>query len=116
MKIEIQVGEQVVQAHLLDNPAARDFAALLPLELTLEDYGKIEKVADLPSKLSKQDAPSGYDPKVGDLTFYAPWGNLAIFIQDFSYSSGLIHLGSIDSGIEHLQTPGRLPARIRKKE
>jgi hypothetical protein len=39
---------------------------------------------------------------VGDITYYAPWGNLAIFYRDFGYSPGLVRLGRIDSGIETL--------------
>jgi hypothetical protein len=40
---------------------------------------------------------------VGDITYYAPWGNLAIFYKDFSYSAGLIKLGTLDSGSEALR-------------
>lgn len=115
MKIEIVVGEEIVKAHLLDNPTARDFAALLPLELTLEDYGKIEKIDDLPKKLTKEGAPAGYKPSAGDITYYAPWGNLAIFLRGFSHSSGLISLGKIDSGLELLAQEGELAVVIRKK-
>ncbi len=43
-----------------------------------------------------KDAPAGYKPSVGDITFYAPWGNLAIFYKGFSYSNGLIVMGKID--------------------
>jgi hypothetical protein len=32
---------------------------------------------------------------VGDITYYAPWGNLAIFYRDFGYSPGLVRLGHI---------------------
>jgi hypothetical protein len=115
MKIEIIVGDKAAEAHLLDNPTARDFAALLPLELSLEDYGKIEKISDLPKKLTKEDAPAGYKPSAGDITYYAPWGNLAIFLRGFSYSSGLIPLGKIDSGLELLTREGTLAVVIRKK-
>ena len=58
---------------------ARDFISLLPLTLTLEDYAKTEKISDLPRTLTKERAPAGSDPSVGDITYYSPWGNLAIF-------------------------------------
>jgi hypothetical protein len=44
MKIRLQVDDQVVTATLYDNATARDFAALLPLSLTLEDYAVIERI------------------------------------------------------------------------
>jgi hypothetical protein len=39
---------------------------------------------------------------VGYITYYAPWGNLAVFDEDFDHSPGLVKLGRIDSGIEAL--------------
>lgn len=61
-----------------------------------------EKVSDLPKRLATSGAPPGADPQVGDIAYYAPWGNLAIYYRDFEYSSGLVKLGHIDSGIEKL--------------
>jgi len=102
MKIKISSGNSVLSATMLDNATSRDFMSLLPLTLTLRDYAGTEKISDLPRKLSTQGAPPGSDPSVGDITLYAPWGNLAIFYRDFDYASGLIILGRIDSGIEDL--------------
>ena len=86
-----------------DTPTVRDFVKQLPLKLKLEDYSSTEKIAYLPNKLSTQNAGAGFDPDVGDITYYAPWGNLAIFYQDFGYSHNLIRLGRITSGMEHLR-------------
>jgi hypothetical protein len=102
MQIKISTGNAVLTATMLDNATSRDFMSLLPLKLTLKDYAGTEKISDLPRKLSTQGAPSGSDPSVGDITLYAPWGNLAIFYKDFGYASGLIILGKIDSGVEKL--------------
>jgi hypothetical protein len=52
MKIRLQVDGQDVNATLDDNATARDFAALLPLSLTLTDYARIERIAYLPCKLA----------------------------------------------------------------
>jgi len=102
VKIKITADNAVLTATMLDNATSHDFISLLPISLTLKDYAGTEKVGDLPRKLSTQGAPSGSDPSVGDITLYAPWGNLAIFYKDFGYASGLIILGKIDSGIEKL--------------
>ena len=106
MKISIRVQDKVITATLTDNATSRDFVSLLPMSLTLEDYAATEKVSDLPRKLSTEGAPAGSTPSVGDIAYYAPWGNLAMFYKDFRYSSGLIKLGKIDSGIEALNYPG----------
>jgi hypothetical protein len=112
MKIRIKVGEKATTATLIDSKTTRDFVSLLPLNLTLKDYAGTEKISDLPRRLSTEGAPSGSDPSVGDITYYAPWGNLAIFYKDFGYASGLVILGKIDEGIEAFQVPGSLKVTI----
>lgn len=102
MKIKIAADNAVLIATMLDNATSRDFMSMLPLTLTLRDYAGTEKISDLPKKLSIEGAPSGSDPSVGDITLYAPWGNLAIFYRDFKYSSGLIILGKVDSGVDKI--------------
>ena len=110
MQIKIEVEGDTFTATLEDSETARDFASLLPLSLTLEDYAATEKISDLPRRLSTQDAPAGVTPKTGDLAYYAPWGNLAIFHKDFRYSKGLIKLGTLDSGVDVLRRSGSLKA------
>jgi hypothetical protein len=114
MKIRIEIEGTSVTATLDDTEAARDFASLLPLTMTLEDYNSTEKIAYLPRKLSTRGAPPGSDPDVGDIAYYAPWGNLAIFYRDFGYSTGLVKLGSIDAGVEALRRPGSLRVTIER--
>ena len=116
MKIRLTINGKAMTATLIDNATARDFLSLLPMTLTLDDYAATEKISYLPRKLSTADAPAGSDPSVGDIAYYAPWGNLAIFYKDFGYSRGLIQLGRIDSGIEVLNAPGPLKVTIEPVE
>ena len=102
MNIRMTMAGQIITASLDESDSARDFFAMLPLTLPLEDYAETEKIAYLPRKLTTQTAPEGIDPQVGDIAYYAPWGNLAIYYRDFGYSSGLIRLGRITSGLDAL--------------
>jgi hypothetical protein len=102
MDITIAIGSHVAKATLYDTAASRDFAALLPLTLSLRDYNNTEKIADLPGKLSTEGAPEGFTPSACDLTYYVPWGNLALFYKGFRYSPGLVSLGKVTSGMEYL--------------
>lgn len=111
-KIRLVVNGERLTAELEDNAVAREFAALLPLELTLRDYNRTEKIADLPSRLSIAEAPEGIDPAAGDIAYYAPWGNLAIFYRDFGYSRGLIRLARIEGTIAGLAGTGPVVVRI----
>ena len=113
-KIRMTVGGQEIIALLNDSAAARDFLSLLPMTLTLDDYHKTEKVSDLPKRLSTEGSPGGFDPSVGDITYYAPWGNLAIFYRDFGYAGGLVHLGVIESGMEFLNREESFEVKIER--
>jgi hypothetical protein len=112
MKIRLTFDGKAVDATLLDNTTARDLLSLLPMTLTVEDYASAEKVGYPPRKLSTAGAPAGVDPSVGDIAYYAPWGNLAIFYKDQGYANGLIKLGRIDSGVEALRVRGSLKVTI----
>jgi hypothetical protein len=108
----MKLGATLVTATLDDNETARDFASLLPLNLTLEDYAATEKVSDLPRKLSTKGAPAGTAASVGDVAYYAPWGNLALFHRASRYAEGLVKFGTLDSGVEDLRGRGPLKAMI----
>jgi len=112
----MDVAGTPLTATLDDNETARDFAAMLPLTLTLEDYASTEKISYLPRKLSTTGAPAGTAASAGDVTYYAPWGNLALFYRDFEYSSGLVTLGAVHGGVEVLRRRGRLTVTIERIE
>lgn len=116
MKIRLVLEGQTLSATLQDSPAARDFYSLLPLKLMLEDYAGTEKIAYPPRKLGIAGEPEGYAPAAGDLAYYAPWGNLALFHKRFRYSSGLVKLGQIESDLEPLRRPGKVAVSIERAE
>ena len=72
MNIRMTMAGQIITASLEESDSARDFFAMLPLTLPLEDYAETEKIAYLPRKLTTQTAPEGIDPQVGDIAYYAP--------------------------------------------
>ena len=112
MNLKLTVGDHVLTSALEDNATSRDFASLLPLTLTLKDYASTEKISDLPKRLSTHGAPEGSVPQVGDVAYYAPSGNLAIFHKDFKYSSGLINLAHFNGDIAALTVDGPVTVRI----
>ena len=112
MRISIKLGTKVITASLTDSATSRDFVSLLPITIELEDYAATEKIGYLPRKLSTVGAPAGTEPSIGDFAYYAPWGNLALFHKGFRYSSGLIPLGKIESGLEAVREPGSAMATI----
>ncbi|HDS1076168.1 TPA: hypothetical protein QDZ65_003236 [Stenotrophomonas maltophilia] len=112
MKIRLIINDQVLSATLEDSLPAREFIAQLPLTLQLEDYAATEKIAQLPRSLNVAGEPEGITPVAGDMAFYAPWGNLAIFHRPFGYSKGLVRLGRIQGGLQLLRKTGAVEVRI----
>jgi hypothetical protein len=112
MKIRIKLESQTFTATLDESATSRDFVALLPMTLTLKDYNRTEKISDLPKKLSTEGSPAGIDPDVGDIAYYAPWGNIAIFYRDFGYSDGLVKLGKLEGEVDALNNRETTKATI----
>jgi hypothetical protein len=112
MKIRIEFNGASMIATLYDNPSARDFASMLPLDLTIDDYSTNEKIAYLPRKLTEEGSGPFDNERPGDLGYYAPWGNLAFFYAGYRYSSGLIRLGRIDGDFAPLLMRGKFDLRI----
>jgi len=112
MELKITIGDNIAKALLYDTPTSNAFRKMLPLTITLEDYANTEKIAPLNAPLSTRNAPNGFQPSVGDLTYYAPWGNLALFYNHFSYADGLVALGKVTSGMEYLTTRGAFEVTI----
>ncbi|MDQ1015637.1 cyclophilin-like fold protein [Streptomyces afghaniensis] len=105
MNIRLTLNGRRIAATLNDSATARDFAAQLPLTLSLSDFHQAEKIADLPRKPTTSGAPEGADPKAGDLAYYAPWNQLATYYRDAPYATGLVPLGHMaDGGTEQLAT------------
>jgi hypothetical protein len=114
MRIRCRFGEQNFTVTLLENPSAREFAAMLPLELDIEDYSTNEKIAYLPRKLTEEGSGPFSNEAAGDLCYFAPWGNLAFFHSGYKYSNGLIRLGRLDDGPKPLFKRGKFSLHIER--
>lgn len=101
-KIRILLGTDEMILEMEENSASRNLIDRLPLTMSFQDYNATEKISYLEEELDISDAPDSCTPSVGMLTYYAPWGNLAFFYQNFRNSPQLIPLGKIISGEEYL--------------
>lgn len=95
MQLEITIGDQQFTADLRDSAANRDLLAQLPVTLEMSDHGGVEKTGRLPSALSLDGQPSGADPDVGDVGYYAPGNDLVVYYGDQSYYEGIVVLGRL---------------------
>lgn len=98
-------GEAV--AELNGSAAAESLAAMLPLTLDFEDFNGTERIAYTDEKIDVSGAPASYTPKAGDVTVYAPWGNIAVFYRPFRESRGLVPLGRFVAGADKISALGK---------
>jgi hypothetical protein len=94
--IKMTIGQSTYIVKLYDTPASRELVEMLPLTLDFSDFGGSEKIAYLPDNLQIPEDQEQYEAVRGDLTVYVPWGNLAFFYQDYTYSSSLYRLGHME--------------------
>ena len=94
--IKMTFAGNEIYGEILNTQSGKEFLSQLPATLKFEDYNSTEKISYLQSKLSGQGEPEGFTPKRGDISYYMPWGNLAIFYRDFRYSRSLIKIGTLN--------------------
>src|SRR5437660_12851214 len=80
MKIRLRIGNSALTATLIDSRAAKDFVALLPLTLTLNDLFGREKFAHLPRAISTEGKRT-HIYEVGDIAYWSPGPDVAIYYQ-----------------------------------
>ena len=117
LKVNISVGDRTITATMEDNAAGRDFISRLPLEVTLNDYNNTtEKIFYPDPALTTEGVTCGCAPTPGDITIYAPWGNVAIFCKNWPHSDDLIKIGRIDGdGIEALNIGGDIAVKFERQ-
>ena len=93
--IKMTFAGNEIYGEILNTQSGKEFLSQLPASLKFEDYNSTEKISYLSKKLSAQGEPEGFTPKRGDISYYVPWGNLAIFYRDFRYSRSLIKIGEL---------------------
>jgi hypothetical protein len=115
--IRVIVGDTALTGRLWDNATARDLFAQLPLTLTFRDFNGVEKLAQLPRKLSMNGVPPGDDPSPRDIGYYAPSGVVVFYYDDVGYFTGIVRLGQFDGSVDVIEPQASdFTARIERAE
>lgn len=93
--ITIRTGNANFSATLEDNPAAKAFAALLPMTVNMTEMNGNEKYYNLPQSLPTETHRPG-TIRAGDLLL---WGSntVVLFYESFSSSYSYTRLGRVDN-------------------
>jgi hypothetical protein len=111
--IRVIIEDTILPGRLWNNPTARDLITQLPLTLTFRDFNGVEKIGQLPRKLSMDGVPAGDDPLPHDIGYYNPSGNLVFYYDDVGYFTGIVRIGQFDGSMDAIVSQtGNFTARI----
>jgi hypothetical protein len=109
VRIALVIGDEVATATLADSPAAREFAAALPVTIDAEDRFGQATTGRLPDELAYGGADGVVDPAAGHIYYWPPDGTIAVVTTDLGPSipaPGLVPLGVVDAGLDALGSAG----------
>jgi hypothetical protein len=109
VRIVLRFGEEFATATLAETPAAREFAAMLPLQLELHDPMGQAKSGPLPQPIDAAGGEPVFDPAVGEIYYSADSCMFAIFYDDLGQSipdPGLVRLGMLDTSTDRITEAG----------
>ena len=104
------VGERRFAIALSDNPAAREFAARLPLTLDMDELNGNEKKADLAQALPTNASRPG-TIRNGDIMLYGA-NTVVVFYLSFESSYAYTRLGRVDDPAGLAEALGRRGVRV----
>ncbi len=112
--IKISVGDKNFSARLEENPSARAFSEMLPLEIEMNELNGNEKYfyldKDLPSNSERVEKIHA-----GDLMLFGS-NCVVIFYKDFSTSYSYTRLGRLEnsSGLEKILGAGNISVKFEE--
>ena len=102
MRIQVSDGNHNIIFELNDSDAAISLYNQLPLEIEVENYSSNEKMFYPPTILNTSNTPLA-SGGLGILAYYAPWGDIVMFYDDFRVNSSLYELGRAVTGEDEIQ-------------
>jgi hypothetical protein len=109
VRIELVIGDEIATATLDDTPEARDFAAMLPISVDMEDRFGQAKTGLLPRPLPLDDPSRSGRYAAGNVSYWSPSGRIAVVYDALGRSlppPGLVRLGTVDTGLRAIASAG----------
>ncbi|WP_317854425.1 cyclophilin-like fold protein [Chakrabartyella piscis] len=102
MVVEITSGENTATFQLYDTVAADEFYQQLPLTLELSNFRNAQWMFYPPEELNVTAEEAYHDGIKGELSYYAPWGDVFMLYEDFYAGDEMHRLGIGLTGIDQI--------------
>lgn len=103
MRIRVSAGSHEIVYELNESEASKDLYEQLPLTREVENFSSNEKIFYPTNELNVDQTPRANSNEAGILAYYEPWGDVVMFYDSFSSSSGLYELGTALEGIDQIE-------------
>jgi hypothetical protein len=101
--VRITSNGQTAVFRLYETEAAKQFYAQLPLALELQNFRNAQWMFYPPKKLDITDTEAYHDGKKGELSYYAPWGDVFMLYKDFYARDEMHRIGVHVSGVDNIE-------------
>ncbi len=113
MQVKVTSQGHTATFQLYDTVAAKELYDQLPLELDLSNFRDAQWMFYPPERLGVTEREAYHDGKKGELSYYAPWGDVFMLYKDFYAGDEMHRLGVGLSGVDDIaRMSGR--AKIEK--
>jgi hypothetical protein len=109
-QVVLRFGEHAVAATLVDSPAARELARMLPVTIELEETWGQAKSGRMPQPVSVEGAARTLTPVPGGIYYWSDTATLAVYYDDLGQAvppPGLVQFGVLDTGVNAVADLGR---------
>lgn len=102
MLVKVTSQGHTATFQLYDTVAAKELYDQLPLELDLSNFRDAQWMFYPPERLGVTEREAYHDGKKGELSYYAPWGDVFMLYKDFYAGDEMHRLGVGLSGIDYI--------------
>ncbi|TCD54326.1 hypothetical protein EJ419_04635 [Alloscardovia theropitheci] len=117
-RIQVKIGNTVLDAELNDTQAAQEILSHMPLTLNFKDFSANfeEKIADLPFSVEVGNSSYSHDPQEGDIAYWQPDNRIVFYYGDVSEYSGIHVIGhfTTENAKDVINTQSTYDAEIKK--
>ncbi len=114
LQVKITSKGHTATFRLYNTAAAKEFYDQLPLRLDLSNFRDAQWMFYPPQKLNVTPAEAYHDGKKGELSYYAPWGDVFMLYKDFYAGDEMHRLGINLTGSDEIEKMSGI-ATIEKK-
>jgi hypothetical protein len=109
VSVTLRFGGHAAAATLINSPASRQLAAMLPLTVRLQDVWGQAKSGRLSQPLTVEGVTPVHDPTPGDIYFWPTTEVIALYYDDLGLpvpDPGLARIGVVNTGLDRLAWAG----------